>query len=209
MLLHGLLRTRRSMARIARRLRGRGHGVVNCGYPARAATVDELARRTVPSAFERCDGARALDVVTHSLGAILLRRALRDDPTLRRPARVVMLGPPNHGSEIVDVLGHRPGFAWMLGPAGRALGTTETGAAYGLGPAPEGVEVGIVAGDRSFNPILSPLLPGPDDGAVTVASTRLQGMADHVVVPVPHPLLPASRRVIDHVAHFLDHGAFR
>lgn len=207
MLLHGLWRTRRSMSRLARRLEASGYHVVNAGYASRRAPVEELAD-TVTSAVALCDPLAPLHVVTHSMGGILLRQALAADATLRRPSRVVMLGPPNHGSEVIDRLGGLPGAGWLLGPAGRQLGAGDDGIAARLPPLPSDVQLGVVAGDLSINLLLSRVLPGPDDGAVTVASTRLDGMAEHVVLPIPHPFLMTARRAVDHALHFLAHGAF-
>ena len=117
-----------------------------------------------------------------------------------------MLGPPNQGSEIVDALGSWKVFGLLNGPAGRQLGTDADSRPLQLGPAR--FEVGIIAGDRSINWINSCIIPGPDDGKVSVERTRLAGMKDHLVVHATHPFLMRNREALRQTAHFLRHGSF-
>lgn len=117
-----------------------------------------------------------------------------------------MLGPPNRGSHVVDALGSMPGFELLNGPAGMQLGTGQHSVPNQLGPA--NFEVGIIAGSRSINLILSTILPNPDDGKVAVEYTKLGGMKDHITVPVSHPFLMQDREVVRQTIHFLKYGQF-
>ena len=117
-----------------------------------------------------------------------------------------MLGPPNGGSEVVDRLGSSWLFSLVNGPAGRELGTRVDSLPNKLGPA--NFYVGVVAGDRSINWINSLLLPGPDDGKVSVERTKLAGMADHIVVHATHPWMMRKREVIRQTIEFLRNGNF-
>ena len=206
-LLHGLARTASSMSKMAKRLEAEGYAVINDGYPSRKKTIEELAPEAVKGGVAGCRrrGAKAIHFVTHSLGGILVRYYLerRDIPEL---GRVVMLGPPNQGSEAVDALKDTPGFAALNGPAGYQLGTDEQSVPRQLGPA--GFEVGVIAGTRSINLILSTYLPDPVDGKVSVQGTRLEGMADHLTVPHRHPFLMKRDEVIRQTLHFLRTGRF-
>ena len=120
--------------------------------------------------------------------------------------RVLMLAPPNKGSEIVDGLRRFPGYEAMNGPAGLQLGTDEDSIPLMLGAVD--YEVGIVAGTRTFNPFLSQYLSNPDDGKVSVENTKVEGMTDFIVVPISHPFIMKSSEVIDQAILFIKTGRF-
>lgn len=206
-LLHGLCRTSRSMAKMERALTEAGYKVHNVDYPSRTAPVEKLADDAIGKAVSDCqlDGATKIGFVTHSLGGILVRSYLarRTIPNL---GRVVMLAPPNQGSEVVDKLGWLFLFKWLNGPAGNELGTDTNSAPNELGPA--NFPLGIIAGDRSINWINSLLISGRDDGKVSVERTKLAGMSDHIVIHATHPFIMKNREVIRQTVRFLRAGNF-
>ncbi|HKW28380.1 MAG TPA: alpha/beta fold hydrolase [Verrucomicrobiae bacterium] len=206
-LLHGLCRTSHSLAKMERALTGEGYSVHNVSYPSRTASVQQLADDAIGKAVADCqrDGATRIDFVTHSLGGILVRSYLAHHsiPSL---GRVVMLAPPNQGSEVVDKLGWLFLVKWINGPAGNELGTDTNAAPNRLGPAT--YPVGVIAGDRSINWINSLLIPGRDDGKVSVERTRLAGMSDHIVIHTTHPFIMRNRETIRQTIRFLRTGAF-
>ncbi|MDJ0832715.1 MAG: alpha/beta fold hydrolase [Gammaproteobacteria bacterium] len=206
-LLHGLGRTRRSMLVMEKKLRAQGYQVVNINYPSRHMPIDELAMVVIDQclAITHKLGCHRLDFVTHSMGGILVRHYLRHQ-AIEQLHRVVMLGPPNQGSEVVDRLRHIPLFHWLHGPAASQLGTSGEDLPQQLGAVD--FELGIIAGIRSINPLLSSLLPGQNDGKVSVENTKIEGMQDFITIPSTHTFMMRNPRVIDQVVHFLQFGRF-
>ena len=206
-LLHGLLRSSASMERLDRALQDAGFETVNVDYPSSEYRVQELAPMAVGAGVQACRerGAAPVHFVTHSLGGILLRYYLEEQP-LPDMGRAVMLGPPNQGSQVVDTLRDVPGFDFFAGPAGRQLGTGEDSLPQALGPVD--FPLGVIAGTSALNPFFSLMVPNPDDGSVSVASTRVEGMCSHLVLPVTHFLMMRNDEVVEQVVHYLREGRF-
>jgi triacylglycerol lipase len=204
-LLHGLARTPGSMAALADAFSEHGYAVVNVGYPSRSKPIEELAPLAVSQGLAGCPENTTVHFVTHSLGGILVRYYL-ETHGIADLGRVVMLAPPNQGSEVVDRIKGIPGFRLLNGPAGAQLGTDENSVPLQLGPVE--FELGVIAGSETFNPILSLYLPNPDDGKVSVASTRVQGMKDFLVVPHSHTFMMQIPEVIEQTLLFIETGAF-
>ena len=208
-LLHGMGRTHRSMSTMADHLAEKGYRVVNLNYPSTQASIETLSQGIVAETVQRCKTERPsapIHFVTHSLGGILVRHYLQ---THRLPpeSRVVMLSPPNQGSEIADLMEDFFLYRWIMGPAGQQLGTTAASLPNRLGPVD--VPVGIITGDSTVEPWFSSRVPGPDDGKVSVARARLAEMADFLVVHKSHGFIMNDPEVIAQTTHFLEHGVFR
>jgi len=206
-LLHGLARTSASMNEMQSALINAGYLVAKIDYPSREKTVQELATPAIKKGLASCalQAASPVHVVTHSMGGILFRQYVHEHGA-EAFARTVMLAPPNHGSEAVDSLKEIPGFRWLNGPAGLQLGTDENSLPLALGPATS--DVAVIAGTFSINIVLSTYLPDPDDGKVSVASTRLEGMCAHLQQDVSHPYIMQDEQVIKEVISYLSTGKF-
>lgn len=212
LVLHGIADTRAVMNPLCRYLEEKGgYQVFNVSYPSTRQGIAEHAK-SLASIVDHLEGIEEIHFVGYSLGNIVIRRffadhlkrnAGRPDPRFKR---TVMLGPPNHGSELATTLGDNALFELLLGKTGQQLGPLWAWEAGSLATPPG--EFGIIAGgcsdDRGFNP----LLPGDDDGIVTVASTRLAGASDFVLVPALHALLPGEPLVHQYTLRFLQHGYF-
>ena len=205
-LLHGLARTKRSMSPLERSLATQ-YKVCNIGYSSRKFSVEKLAEQAISSALAECGSGRVVHFVSHSMGGILIRQYLAKH-TVKNMGRVVMLGPPNQGSEAVDALMRVPGFELWNGVAGTQLGAADGGFIDRL-PEPEGIEIGVIAGNRAVTPFLGYFLPEPNDGKVSVESTKLSNMADFIEMPVTHTFMMRNKKVIAQVRHFLSSGHFR
>ena len=192
------------MQKIEQSLYANHYHVINVDYPSRDYSIEELSEMAIPLGLEQCTH-KEVNFVTHSLGGILLRQYLsrHDIPHLNR---VVMLGPPNQGSEVVDRMRDVPGFAFINGKAGLQLGTNKDSVPNRLGKAE--FDLGVIAGSRSINLILSLLIPGNDDGKVSIERTKVDGMNDHIVIPTTHTFMMRNKQVISQISYYLEHGKF-
>jgi triacylglycerol lipase len=207
-LLHGLGRTPLSMKRLEWALRAEGYHVLNIGYPSRRHDIATLAEKTlVPLFNDPALSNRRIHIVTHSLGGILVRQYLHEHSTPANLGRIVMLAPPNHGSEIADRLRATWIYRRSNGPAGQQLGTGPASVPNQLGPI-RNTEVGIIAGSVSLNPFFSAWMGKPGDGKVSLASARLEGMRDFLEVRSSHTWLMWRRNVLMQVKAFLREGRF-
>lgn len=204
-LLHGLARTDGSMKKIASILDGAGYFTINVSYPSTKHPIEKLAKSAISAALAKCPKGSIINFVTHSMGGILVRQYLSEH-RIENMGRVVMLAPPNKGSQVVDYLQKVPGFKLINGPAGVQLGTGKLSVPNVLGAVD--FELGVIAGNCSFNPILSLMLPHPNDGKVCVENTGLEGMSDHIELPVTHTFMMNNKTVIFQVLYFLENGIF-
>jgi pimeloyl-ACP methyl ester carboxylesterase len=205
-LVHGLLRSSRAMEPLAETLRQAGYRVCNVDYPSTEGAPELLVADLDHEVRDRCGFREGpVDFVTHSLGGILLRAYAAARPALEF-GRVVMLAPPNRGSEWVDALGKTWLFRMLLGPTAERLGTAPDSLPNTLGPAP--FEVGVIAGTRNAVPFSANVMPEPNDGTVAVDRTTLDGMTDFLTVPETHISIRRAPAVANQVLHFLRHGSF-
>ena len=214
-LLHGLGLGSWAMKRTQRTLEREGYTVVNLSYDSLRTPLTELTGTWLGDQLEAhavdlSDNAPPLHFVTHSMGGIVLRGWLKQHgvpPALLR-GRVVMFAPPNQGSSLVDRIGTWKLFRLSTGVNGRELSTAADSFPNLLGPWPVGPELGIIAGDRPINPLLAHWTGSPGDGKVRVAETRLEGMADHIVMPHSHTWIQYRKAPIAQVVAFLRDGRF-
>jgi pimeloyl-ACP methyl ester carboxylesterase len=207
-LLHGIGRNHRWLKRLERALQQAGFATLNLDYASRKKPLELLAA-DIDGAIRQFAGETCgpLHFVGHSMGGLLARVYIAKFRP-ERLGRVVMLGTPNGGSEIADHLHDLALYRAYYGPAGQQLTTRLDSALISL-PTPD-YDVGVIAGNRSIAPVASLFrMPKPNDTMVSVKSSRLDGMADHVVVKASHAGLPYHGKAIEHAIAFLRDGRFR
>lgn len=206
-LLHGLARSPKSMNAMAQFLEEKGFEVHNLAYPSRKFPIATLARDLAYGPLAGLVGDNEeLHFVTHSMGGIVLRY-MHQFFELPPIGQVVMLAPPNQGSEVVDRLSHNFLFKWWNGPAGLELSTSARSVPNSLGPV--GFRTAVIAGNKSYNPLFSHWIEGPNDGKVSVERSKVEGMKEHLVLPISHTFMAKNSRVQEATLHFLKHGWFQ
>ena len=205
-ILHGIARTYRCMRSLSKFLEEHGYRVLNVGYPSTRfpleAMIDHVHKKM--EVFNE-DHQRKIHFVGYSMGGLLARGVIN----LYRPpnlGRVVQLAPPNQGSEVADFWKNNFLFKWIFGPAGQELGTKDKNIAEILPPID--YELGVIAGNQSWDPFSSALIPGPNDGKVSVEMTRVPGLADHIIIPATHTFIIYNREAWNQTLHFLENGTF-
>lgn len=201
-LLHGLWRGWRAMQPLARALANEGFSTLNVPYPSSRLPVNVLAER-VRAQVRMVAGDRRIHFITHSLGGIIVRELLAKDVPWET-GRVVMLAPPNRGSEIVDWCKRHPLLHQVLGPAGRALGSDGIPAA--LPALPDSVEAAVIMGNRSSIPVFRNLLGPDNDGILATAKGHIEGLRGFSVINADHTFIQVHPETIRLCLLFLKTG---
>jgi triacylglycerol lipase len=204
-LLHGLARGHGSMAKLATHLRGAGFDTWSHTYPSRRHSIADLAHALADQLALAAQG-RPLHAVTHSMGGIIVRHL--SDPRLTW-SRIVMLAPPNQGSQLAAGLLANPLFRWFYGPAARELADASSWP-------PPPAQFAVIAGTRSLaltNPtswtIGRRFPPGvKNDGTVAVDETKLPGMDAFAEVDATHTWIMNAQEVHRLVVAYLQNGRF-
>ena len=206
LLVHGITRSSKSMAGYREPLEKAGLHVFPFDYPSTRVDLDASAEY-LHQVIESLEGIERLHIVAHSMGGVVARtyRAKHRDERLNR---LVLVGSPQNGAEMADLARDKANlvFKTIFGPAGQQLITDQAGFLAKL-PKPD-VEFAVIAGGHPPDGI-NPLIPGDDDGIVSVASTRLAGASDYLYVESMH--LALNRNATAHAAtvRFLQTGKLR
>jgi triacylglycerol lipase len=207
-LLHGIFRSKFDMHPLAKFLEGKGYDIINIAYPSREKNLEDLSDFVHNKILERThnNSPQTLHFVTHSMGGLIARYYItRHKP--KNLGKVVMLGPPNTGSEFADWLSDTkilaPIFKAIYGPAGTQLRTD-----YAHGDTDITYPLGIIAGSLSINPLAPWILPGEHDGIVAIERTKIKGMTDHIVISATHSFMMMSSEVMQQTYNFLQHSKF-
>jgi pimeloyl-ACP methyl ester carboxylesterase len=208
-LVHALAWTSRSMNKISETLSSEGYIVINLDYPSRRHSIENLADNFLAKTINKLctDKKKKIHFVTHSLGGIIVRKYIADHPKLNI-GRVVMITPPNKGSKVVDFFRNNFLFKAYFGPALQQLGTKKNSFINVNLDKSVKFELGVIAGNCCINPLIHFLIKGPNDGLITVASTKINGMKDHIIIHSTHLFIVTNEECIKQVSYFLNYGHF-
>lgn len=204
-MLHGIIRSSKSMSRMQTALTEAGFVPVPFDYPSTQANLDKCSGY-LDKVLKSLEGVKEISFVTHSMGGLVVRNWLKDHED-QRVRRLVMLGTPNKGAEMADKLRDVKLFKLILGPAGQQLVSGDASDIAKL-PVPK-FEFACIAGARGTADGYNPLIPGDDDGTVAVKSSLLEGAADSELFPILHSFLPLNPEVIKSSVRFLKTGSLR
>lgn len=205
--LHGLWRSVWAMEPLANSLHQAGYTTVSVPYGSFRYNLEDIAIQVSAAVDSWIQAGRKVHFVTHSLGGVVLRQILMTSLKGHEQVnmgRVVMLAPPNHGSEIVDWLGKGP-LKYLLGPAGTFL-SSEYMAGYSS-HFPVEIESAVIMGNRSALPLFRKLLEEENDGIVSVEKGRLEGVKEFKIVHADHTFISSEPEVLTMIQHFLKTGA--
>lgn len=210
-LLHGILRTSKCFVPLGRELETAGYEVFPVDYPSTRILIEQAAEQ-LQQVVASLQSLETIHFVCHSMGGLILRAWFGqywNTAVQEKFGRAVMLGTPNNGAELADWLRYFPPYRLLFGKAGLQLGIRSDFPPQRW-PLPA-IPTGIVAGgrgpqSRGYNL----LLPGDNDGTVTVASTHLpdEQEADFIRVPALHMNLMRHPAAMEATLQFLHHGAF-
>lgn len=210
-LIHGIYNLGFCMKKIARTLEEAGYIVIHFKYKARRQSIDAIAESLLPKFITRhcTDAKKKINFVTHSVGGLILRRYL-DQNKLLQLGRVVMIAPPNQGSELTNFFKSYMNtiYKFLFGPVGQQLGTGKNDYVHKVLKPSVNYDLGIIAGQGSLSPLSFLLIHGPSDGMVSVESTKLEGMKDHLIIPASHNLMLFFDFTARKVLKFLRDGMF-
>ena len=203
-ILHGITRNSSHMISLAKAMENAGYDVINLDYPSTQYKIEWLVKFIQIKLTKKLTKQKPVHFVGHSMGGLVVR-AILHKYNYPRLGRVVQLAPPNHGSEVADFFQDNALYKKIYGPAGQQL-TTNKDLSHLFGEI--NYELGIIAGNNSKNPICSTIIPGDDDGKVSIKSTKLSGMTDHLIISASHTSLPKNKIVHQQTIYFLQNGAF-
>ncbi len=203
--LHGIGRSSKHMKSLAKSLENEGFLVINLDYPSTSYNIEDLTDLIHTSISNQITQKQKVHFVGYSMGGLMVR-ALIHKYKYPNLGKVIQLAPPNHGSEIADLLKNFWPYKKIYGPAGQQLITDQSLNKHLFGEV--NYDLGIIAGNRAIDPICWAIIPGENDGKVSLKSTKLKDMKDYIVVKVSHTFFPSNKEVQRQTINFLKNGKF-
>lgn len=205
-LLHGINGSSSELANIEAYLVSQDESVENIDYPSTEYPIEVLVSDYVGPMLEQF--AREVDTVhfaCHSMGNIVLRYYLKDHPDYPY-GRIVMMGPPNQGSQLTDTFKKWKYYKKRYGPAGDQIGTDVEDLLNLSKQLPR--DVGIIAGTKTMFFLYSWIIPGKDDGKVSHSSMKSPGYRAFVTVPYHHDEMTYKEDLAELILNYIKNGEF-
>jgi len=212
-LIHALVKCSWGMYKLEKSLASEGYEVINPSYLTRKYNIEDLAQKFLEKTLRKfcTDPKKKIHFVTHSLGAIIVRKYLETNSRLNI-GRIVMIAPPNRGSEFADFLKSnfftKKLYKIIFGPVGLQLGARKNSYVNTRLEKTIKYETGVIAGNYCLNPFAPFFIKGANDGLVSVSSTKIKGMKDHITLPCGHKFIISSEECLNQVSYFLNYGHF-
>jgi pimeloyl-ACP methyl ester carboxylesterase len=208
-ILHGIYKTSKHMQKLADFMSDNGFKVLNLDYPSTKYRIEELTKKVALQIKNKLPKDAKVSFIGYSMGGLIVR-AILNNPEYR-PAnldKVVLLATPNKGSEVADFWSGFWLFEKLFGPAGEQLQTGSHNKKLDQLLGVPDYDLGIIAGNFTIDPFSSILLKGDDDGKVSIKSTMISTMSDHIVVNASHLFFPRNKQVMLQALYFLKYGKF-
>ncbi len=203
--LHGILRSSQVWREMEKTMEQDGVTFVRLDYPSTQKPIDEFAAQ-LHSVIQSLEGIDEIHLVAHSLGGLVVRKWCQDYSDTR-VRRLVMIGTPNCGAEMADMLQRNWLYRGVFGPSGQQLIANTAGYISKLPPPT--MEFAVIAGAKGTPDGYNPLIPGDDDGIVTLKSAFLPGAVDSLTVRGLHSFQPWNPEIIEATRRYLKTGALR
>ena len=205
-LIHGIHGERSDLSLLNEKLQQKGFKTYNFHYPSTKYPIEKLSSNYLKPFLAKLNSQnQSISFLTHSMGGILLRHYLYKNKDIDIE-KIIMLAPPNKGSDLVDIFGNNFIFKKRYGPAGQQIGTDLEQNLH-LSNLEE-YKVGIIAGDKTDHPYFSIFIPGKDDGKVALTNTFIDSDFDFLIVPCGHETILKSKIVLRAVDNYLKKGEF-
>ena len=205
-LLHGINRSSSSMEKFEKHFQKNNYNTLNVDYASRKYTIEVLAERLDKKIKATIPKNAKINFVTHSMGGLLARYYIEKHQP-KNLNRVVLVAPPNHGSEMADYLMNNAAYQVAFGPAGQQLGTGKNSISNKLLKTVD-YNVGVIAANETIDPLSSYIIPGDDDGKVSIESTKIKGMKDHIILDTDHLFIVVNKDAMKQSLYFLKNGKF-
>ena len=198
-LLHGQGRTRLSMVILGKRFRSAGYQTLNFPYNQTTDSLDEISGQLIEFIRKKVKTSN-YHLIGHSLGNVIIRNAFRKEYP-DGLGKIVMLAPPNQPAHLAKRLKKNPVYRKFTGDSGQKLSEEEF---YRDLPVPT-VPFGVIAGDKGQSLTFSE----PNDAVVTVESTKLEGMADWILLHHGHAFIMNCKDTFEYCQRFIERGRFK